>query len=209
MSKRTKKTPKEFEDYSTKVAIRVAAERLCGEVGAPNVRLREIARRVGIEAASIYTYYQNLDDILASVAETALKDMLELQRHASSFENDNDVINYCQALVQYFAKKPGVARLILYDLASVGGHYAFNANIPLIREYAQIEAEMIAKSYDISDKDNMQQNDFVLAKLGMTLTMLSERWIRGHNVTEKTAKQIGADVAAYMLGRLKQYKKLS
>ena len=47
--------------------VEVAARRLLDEGGAANVSMRAIAREVGIGAASLYTYFDGLDDVLTTL----------------------------------------------------------------------------------------------------------------------------------------------
>lgn len=47
--------------------VEVAARRLLDEGGAANVSMRAIAREVGVGAASLYTYFDGLDDVLTTL----------------------------------------------------------------------------------------------------------------------------------------------
>ena len=202
MTQRTLQIPREFQDYSTRDAIRVAAEKICGEAGATNVKLREIARRVGIEPASIYSYYSGLDDILAAVIEYALDELAVRLEGVEGDSLESTVRSLSLIKTRFYAEKRGVSRLLLIDLASVDGNAAFNANIDLIVLLNRREMELIGQHVDLSELSPTERNDIVIARLGMTLTMLAVRWLQHKEVGEEEIGHIAQVAADHVLGHV-------
>jgi AcrR family transcriptional regulator len=67
--------------------ILAAAKALFAEQGVENVTTREIAARVGISQAALFTYYRNKDEILTRLMEAAFSDLarkLDSIEHSSS-----------------------------------------------------------------------------------------------------------------------------
>ena len=202
MTKRTQQKPREFQNYSTRDAIRVAAEKICGEVGATNVKLREIARRVGIKPASIYSYYSGLDDILAAVIEYALDELAVRLQGVEGDSLESTVRSLSLIKTRFYTEKKGVSRLLLIDLASVDGNAAFNANIDLIVLLNRREMELIGRHVDLTELSKAERNDIVIARLGMTLTMLAVRWLQHKEVGEDEIGYIAQVAADHVLGHV-------
>jgi len=78
--------------------ILAAAKTLFAERGVENVTTRDIARRVGISQAALFTYYQNKDEILVRVMEAAFGQLAQL---LASIESEaSDPIDWIRRLIR-------------------------------------------------------------------------------------------------------------
>jgi len=202
MSKRNVKVPKKYVNYSTRDAICAAAAEICGEKGVAFAKLREIARQVGIQPASIYSYFDGLDAILASVVEQGLKSHLNCYENFPEESAEQIIFDLCHVNVKFYARNKGITRLLLTDLATVDGNAAFNANEHLLRQLSSWEIGLIGRHFDISDLNRMQCNDLVMSRVGMTLTMISTRWLLKMETGEAELKEIAETVSKHVLGYL-------
>lgn len=63
-------------------ALREEALKLVRDVGPENVSLRELARRIGVNHASVYRHFEDKDALLAAVAEDGWNALADATTHA-------------------------------------------------------------------------------------------------------------------------------
>jgi TetR/AcrR family transcriptional regulator len=100
----------------TRAALLAAAERHFAERGFEAARLEDIAADVGIRRAAIFYHFKDKHELYAAVLEAALGDAeAALPSHGSAAERIEGAIT---GWIDYVARRPTVARLILREAAS-------------------------------------------------------------------------------------------
>jgi TetR/AcrR family transcriptional regulator len=102
--------------HQTRAEILAAAERHFAERGFEAARLEDIAADVGIRRAAIFYYFGGKDELYAAVLDEVFDaGMATLPSHGSAAERiEASLIGW----IDYVARRPSVARLILREAAS-------------------------------------------------------------------------------------------
>lgn len=198
MAGKPKKRAEEFKDLSTPDAIRIAAEKLCGELGVPHVKLRQIAKRVGVEPASVYNHYKGLNAVLAAVVKHSLIELIEIYRAAAEHEPRRAIRELCYSSTAFFAERIGITRLFIYDMADVDGSAAFNVNEELIEQLMTIEIGIL-KDFSSVDCNDEEYYEMVLARFGMVLTQVSSRWLYKQQLDDSERDKIAGTMEKFMM----------
>jgi len=201
MVRRPQHIAEEYKDSTTYDAILDAAERLCGERGVGGLKLREVARRVGIEPPSIYNHFKGIDGILGALVQRALLDQMSFYRMPDGLRGQAAMQELCLRSATYMANRKGVARLILNDFAEVHEEKnAFDRNeATLIRLYDQ-ESAFLTEHLGLGHVSRQQLGQIALARMSMTIVLLAQRWIAGKDPTEAQIREIAHLVATFMQG---------
>ena len=193
---------KEFLGFSTKKAILEAAERLCGEVGPSKLKIREIARRVGIKPASIYNHYSGLDGVLTAVIRRSLEQEILVLEQLQGQPSELKVRLLCLQMTEFYADRTGVVRLSLADFADV--HIkepnAFDHNKALIIRRIDLEAEILTQSLNLTHLSRKKLGEIVTSRRFMTMALLSLTWLNAQETDEARINEIAELAAAFVLG---------
>ncbi len=202
MAGRPKKIAKEFDEYSTRDASSVAALQLSAEKGPSKLKLREIARRVGVEPASIYNHFSGLSGILSEVIRSSLAEEKALLDLPPNKKGREAMAELCLRSTKYFAANEGLVRLSLNDFAEV--HHqnpnAFDENVDDIVGMLDLEAVLIAQHLDLGNLSRQRLGEIAISRRSMIMTLLSVTWLNGKQVDAKRIKEIADLATAFMLG---------
>ncbi len=185
MAGKPKKISEDYAQFSTRDAILDVAERLCGELGVSGVKLREIARQVGIEPASVYSHFAGLDDVLFHVAKGALDGLQNTYDGLDKLSSEEAVHRANLEMIRFLASNQGVARLFMNDFAAAQRLPAFSNNTDRIESWIGKDVEMMRSKFDLSADCTSKLRDLFLGKLGMVGNLLASRWCFGRDVTEE------------------------
>ncbi|KIC11519.1 hypothetical protein RA19_05610 [Leisingera sp. ANG-M1] len=208
MAGKAKRIAEEFAGFSTPEAILIAAEKLCGEEGPSGLKLRGIARRVGIEPASAYNHYKGLPGILAALIRNALTAETALLKLPEDLQGDGAVEELCLRTTRFFAERPGIVRLSLNDFAEV--HHqtpnAFDENQALIVQMLDLEAEFHRRHLGLGHLSRKRLGEIATSRRSMILALLSLTWLNQKEVDEARVQEIAGLAAAFMKGLPAQLK---
>lgn len=185
MAGKPRKISDDYAQFSTRDAIIDAAERLCGELGVSGVKLREIARQVGIEPASVYSHFDGLDDVLFHVAKGAFDDLQKIYEGLDQKTAEEAVHHVNLEMIRFLASNQGVARLLMNDFAAAQRLPAFLNNTDRIESWTTRDIEMMRSKFELSADADGPLKDVFLGKLGLVGNLLASRWCFGPNVTEE------------------------
>ena len=191
-----------YAAYSTPEAILLAAEELCGEQGVAGLKLREIARRVGIEPASVYNHFRGLDGVLAGVVERSLEAQIALLDLPEELQGEAAIREMCLRSARYFTARKGVARLMLLDMAEVPNikKGAFDVNEAGIVEMLDREAALLRRHLGLGHLGRPRLGQIATARAFMTISLLAQRWLNDWETGDTEAISIAELVSAFMLG---------
>jgi len=185
MAGKPRKISEDYAQFSTRDAILDAAERLCGELGVSGVKLREIARQVGIEPASVYSHFSGLDDVLFHVAKGAFDDLQNMYEGLDQKSAEDAVHQVNLELIRFLASNQGVARLFMNDFAAAQRLPAFSNNADRIESWTNRDVEMMRSKFELNADTDGALEDLFLGKLGLVGNLLASRWCFGNDVSEK------------------------
>lgn len=202
MAGRPRKIANEFKDYSTRDAILVAAEELCGTNGPSGLKLREIARRVGIEPASVYNHFKGLSGILTALIGEALEEEHKLLVPPDGVQGADAIRALCLQSTRYLASRKGIVRLSLNDFAEVHdtNPNAFDDNEATIVAGLDVESELLAKHLGLGALGRRKLGQIAISRRSMILVLLSVTWLNGWEVDDNRISEISDLASAFLLG---------
>jgi AcrR family transcriptional regulator len=105
----------EAHKAKTRLQILEATERILAEMGAGSLNLADVAAEVGIGRTTIYEYFRHRDDLIASLVEERLPELINLMvsRLSPSLPAADRLTDLASATVEFVASDP-VLGLILH-----------------------------------------------------------------------------------------------
>ena len=130
----------------TRRAILAAAESCFAAQGFEATRLEDVASEVGIRRASIVYYFRDKAELYEAVLDELFGELLEaaqeiIGRAATLDERMSEGVSLW---VDYLAKHPALARILLRDLPNTGP----GPGQSTIRRYANVYNELFAKLFE-------------------------------------------------------------
>ena len=204
---RPKRVAPKYANCTTPDAIILAAEELCGKKGPSGLKIREIARHVGIEPASIYNHFAGLDGVLSALIRQSLLNEEELLEIPSELRGPPAIREFCLRVVSYFAERPGIVRLSLNDLSEVhvSAPNAFDENEEIIVRTIDREAKFLSKNLKLEQLDRKTLGEIAISSRSMVLALLSLTWLNQREVDAARITEITDLATAFLLGLEKQF----
>jgi AcrR family transcriptional regulator len=102
----------------TRTQILAAAQELLGETGSADLNLGDVAAVAGIGRTTLYEYFRDRDDLIATLVEETLPEVIEglLERVDRSQPPDGQLLDLAEAVVEFVALDP-VLGVILHKEA--------------------------------------------------------------------------------------------
>ena len=204
---RPKDIAQEYEGFATRDAILAAAEKLAGERGASGLKIREIARLVGIEPASIYKHFKGLGAILTALIGESLAEEHQLLKLPEELGGEAAIRELNRRTTRFLAARKGIVSLSLDDFAKAHDptRDAFDENEAIIVHGLDLEAELISGHLGLSKLGRKKLGQIAIARRSMILVFLSVTWLNGKEVDEERESEITDMVSAFLLGLQSQY----
>ncbi len=115
--------PKGGNGAQTRDQILDAAERLYAERGFAGTAIRDIARLVGLNPASLYAHFPGKDSIYAAVLTRGLKPFVEINEAIlGTGWTEAAMSQGMDALMEHLVMRPQVLRLVLHEALTGGAH---------------------------------------------------------------------------------------
>lgn len=132
--------------------VEAAARRLLDEGGAANVSMRAIAREVGVGPASLYTYFDGLDDVLTMLLLASYGRLAEATAGAAATFADappaDRVLAVTLAYRRWGLDHPNELNLVFTDqlpgYAAPEGGPTIDAQVEVFRPVTEAVAELVA-----------------------------------------------------------------
>jgi len=106
---------------STRDLILAEAMRLIARDGVQELRLKDVADAIGIQAPSIYKHFPNREAIIASLALIMVEEMGAHLVPGADLEPRAWLAAWARGMVWFFSTRPAYVRLLLNDLAVPSG----------------------------------------------------------------------------------------
>ena len=175
------------------------AERLCAEQGPECLKLREVARQAGISAPSVYNHFASLDDLLAALIARRMADLAEVYAEVANLPADEAMEQVCKTHVEIYAANPGSTRLILADFHTPHGIEAVDKAEDDVDVINDLDRDLILRGQKEKLFRKVKPHDVTIARIGMSLVLLSDRWFDSQQLTRREIKQCASTVADYTL----------
>lgn len=125
--------PKGVSGAQTRDQILDAAERLYAEKGFAGTAIRDIARVVGLNPASLYAHFPGKDSIYAAVLNRGLKPFVDINQLMLGTTWTEEAMSLgMDALMHHLAQRPRALRLVLHEALTGGAHLP-----TLVREWLE------------------------------------------------------------------------
>lgn len=193
---------------NTRERILEAAQQLIAERGPENLRLQDIAERVGIRPPSVFGHFRGLDD----VTETVFLHVLERLAGVLRIRADGDAVAELRQaiarLTAMLAENPANVRLILQQLGSgARAMEHFESGTAIISVIDQRVAELLALGQRSGQFRQVDAEEFMAMVIGPLLARLAwhnfEDWVQPDwpeqlqrieaEVTEQAFRYLGAE----------------
>jgi len=115
MSSHVQKNSDNYHHGHLRHALLSTARILLEESGANRLNLREIARRVGVSAPSVYHHFSKMDSLTAALAEEGFKELLEEMEDTIDSQN-NRTRTIGENYILFACNNPGLYRLMFGDI---------------------------------------------------------------------------------------------
>lgn len=133
----------EPDPRATRDRILDAAEALFAERGLDGVAVRDIAARVGLNAASLYNHFPGKESLYEAVLERGIQPLIaEIARIAQQGAKAEDSDEIIGTLMGELARRPQIPRLIQHEAVRGGQHLSQLARRFLRPLFAQGAAAM-------------------------------------------------------------------
>ncbi len=202
MAGRPREIAEQYAGRSTREAILLAAEELAGEVGPTDLKLREIARRVGIEAASIYNHFKGITGLLAELVNESLQEEHKLLALPPGLVGEDAIRELNRRTTSYLSQRKGIVSLSLIDFAEANSktRTAFDENQSVIVKGLDVEANLIGLHLGLQRLGRAKLGQIAISRRSMILTLMSQTWLNKREVTKAREKEIANLVSAFVLG---------
>lgn len=130
---------------STAEMILLEAERIIAEDGIDGLRLKNVAKAIGIKLPAIYAHFGGLDDILISIATRLYNKLSMHYQYVPEYPVEQQLIANVRENVEFFIRHPAYARIELRDLERPGGLRAVNVALGDVPEDEDITSDLVRR----------------------------------------------------------------
>ena len=181
---------------NTKEHILNVVEGLCAEVGPQRLQHATVAKELGIKPPSLYAHFPSMQAMLEAVSRRALGEILNCYQGLDESKGPLEALN--QVLfkqVDLLVARPGIARLVLFDLSQPGGTDAIGWQTPEIVKITEVEQRFFQDGVaqgDIADRDFFL---WFSQRMGALYVSLSYEWLRHGTISEKRVQLLKSSLA--------------
>lgn len=118
-------TPQPAGSAATRERILDAAEALFAENGLAGTAVRDIARDVGLTAASLYNHFAGKQELYEAVLERGVRPLIEIMQSVpSDGETMEARVDMIEAIMAHLGSRPHLPRLVHHEVISGGAYLA-------------------------------------------------------------------------------------
>ena len=113
------------EPTATRERILDAAEALFAEHGLAGTAVRDIARDVGLTAASLYNHFSGKQELYEAVLERGVRPLIEMIQEVAGRDAPSDArAALIEAVMRHLGSRPHLPRLVHHEVISGGSYLA-------------------------------------------------------------------------------------
>lgn len=113
--------------------------RIIGRHGVEDLKLKDIADAVGIQAPSIYRHFPSREAIISTLARSLTEELADFLTPDEDLEPDAWMEQWARGLVLFFAARPAYVRMLLRDLSTPGGFEPFTAAFGPVENTTEVD----------------------------------------------------------------------
>jgi len=113
------------EPSATRERILDAAEALFAENGLAGTAVRDIARDVGLTAASLYNHFSGKQELYEAVLERGVRPLIEMMQEVGAHDEPGEArAALIEAVMAHLSSRPHLPRLVHHEVISGGSYLA-------------------------------------------------------------------------------------
>lgn len=128
------------EPVGTRELILAEATRLIARDGVEEMKVKDVADAVGIQAPTVYRHFASREAIIAALATAMVDDLAQFLSPDPGLTPLAWVESWAKGLVWFFASRPAYVRMLLRDLATPGGFAPLTAAFGAVADTPKIDA---------------------------------------------------------------------
>ncbi|WP_353476857.1 TetR/AcrR family transcriptional regulator (plasmid) [Salipiger sp. H15] len=154
-------------------------EQLCAEVGPYRLRHAQVARHLGIKPPSLYAHFPSMNDMLAAATRRALEAIRATYEELGESISPAAALDRSQARqVDLLVARPGIARLVLFDLSQPGGAETVAWDMPEIEQITACEEALFDRAVAAGQIPAQDFPIWFSTRMGALYVGLSYEWLR-------------------------------
>lgn len=164
---------------NTKDQILDVVEMLCAQTGPHRLKHTTIAKEMGIKPPSLYAHYPSMTAILAATTRRALSEIYATYLNIDESYSPVEMLNMSQAKqIDLLVARPGIARLVLFDLSQPGGAETVGWDTPEIIQITEKERNFFNSAVEKGAALNGEFEFWFSSRMGALYVALSYEWLR-------------------------------
>ena len=199
MAGKGKNKSESYAHLSTREAILLIVENQCALSGPESVMINDIARELGIRPPSLYSHFPSRDAIFASLAERGIEAVLATFEGLKELPADAAMRSQIAREITLFADRPGLARLILADIAAPGGRSEFNQNPEAVSELLAVDAALFKRGVSEGVFRSKDAQLFIAVKVGAILNALMFEWFKAQSISPERIEELAQQLSEWIL----------
>ena len=159
-------------------------ENLCTQHGPLSLKHTKVAKELGIKPPSLYAHFPSMAAILTSTIERALKEISITYDNIDHSYSPVEALNIIQSRqIDLLISRPGIARLVLFDLCQPGGIQAINWNTLEIVQITEKERTLFEKSIPLKLIPEQDFEFWFSTRMGALYIALSYEWLKSPQIS--------------------------
>lgn len=176
---------------SVKDQILDVVELLCAQTGPHHLKHSTIAKEMNIKPPSLYAHYPSMTAILAATTRRALSEIYSTYMNIEESYSPIEALNISQARqIDLLVERPGIARLVLFDLSQPGGAETIAWDTPEIIQITEKERYLFNSAIKQGINLNSDFEFWYSTRMGALYVTLSYEWLRSTVITLERVKEL-------------------
>ena len=158
-------------------------ENLCAQIGPLSLKHTNVAKELGIKPPSLYAHFPSMAAILAATTKRALKEISITYDHIDHTCSPVETLNIIQSRqIDLLITRPGIARLVLFDLCQPGGIETIDWSTQEIIQITEKERTLFEKSIHLKLISEQDFEFWFSTRMGALYIALSYEWLKSPKI---------------------------
>ena len=159
-------------------------ENLCAQSGPLSLKHTTIAKELGIKPPSLYAHFPSMAAIFTATTKRALKEISITYNSIDGLYSPIEALNLIQSRqIDLLITRPGIARLVLFDLCQPGGMETIDWNTLEIVQITEKERTLFEKAISLKLISEQDFEFWFSTRIGALYIALSYEWLKTSKIT--------------------------